>query len=55
MVTVLLVDDLTTTAGVVDTSYADAAGPSGRVTAPRTESVAVRVHRGDDVETVVVQ
>ncbi|MFN3354220.1 MAG: Flp pilus assembly protein CpaB [Brevundimonas sp.] len=36
-------------------SYADAAGPSGRVTAPRTESVAVRVHRGDDVETVVVQ
>ncbi|MFC0634452.1 Flp pilus assembly protein CpaB [Brevundimonas balnearis] len=36
-------------------SYADAAGPSGRVAAPRTESSAVRIHRGDDVETVVVQ
>lgn len=36
-------------------SYADTAGPSGRVAAPRTEARAVRVHRGDDVETVVVQ
>jgi len=36
-------------------SYADTAGPSGRVSAPRTEARAVRVHRGDDVETVVVQ
>lgn len=36
-------------------SYADAGGPSGRVAAPRAESAAVRVHRGDDVETVVVQ
>ncbi|HEV7353908.1 MAG TPA: Flp pilus assembly protein CpaB [Brevundimonas sp.] len=36
-------------------SYADTNGPSGRVAAPRTEARAVRVHRGDDVETVVVQ
>lgn len=36
-------------------SYADTSGPSGRVAAPRTEARAVRVHRGDDVETVVVQ
>jgi pilus assembly protein CpaB len=36
-------------------SYADTNGPSGRVAAPRTESQAVRIHRGDDVETVVVQ
>ncbi|MFN7358597.1 Flp pilus assembly protein CpaB [Brevundimonas sp.] len=36
-------------------SYADTAGPSGRVAAPRSEARAVRVHRGDDVETVVMQ
>ena len=36
-------------------SYADTAGPSGRVRAPKPESTAVRVFRGGAPEVVVVQ
>ncbi len=36
-------------------SYADAAGPSGRVYTPRGQSSAVRVYRGGEPELVVVQ
>jgi pilus assembly protein CpaB len=36
-------------------SYADAAAPSGRVATARQQTSTVRVHRGQDVETVVVQ
>ena len=36
-------------------SYADTAGPSGRVRAPKPESTAVRVFRGGAPEIVVVQ
>jgi pilus assembly protein CpaB len=36
-------------------SYADADAPSGRVAAPPRQSRAVRVYRGGDPETVVVQ
>lgn len=35
-------------------SYADTAGPSGRVAAPR-QATAVRIHRGGETEVVVVQ
>lgn len=36
-------------------SYADAAGPSGRVAAPPRQNRAVRIFRGGEPETVVVQ
>ncbi len=36
-------------------SYADTNGPSGRIAAPRNESRAIAVHRGGDVQMVVVQ
>jgi len=36
-------------------SYADTAGPSGRVAAPARQSAAVRVYRGGAPEVVVVQ
>ena len=36
-------------------SYADAAGPSGRVAAPPRQNAAVRIYRGGEPETVVVQ
>ena len=36
-------------------SYADTAGPSGRVQAARTQSSAVRIYRGGAPEVVVVQ
>lgn len=36
-------------------SYADAAGPSGTVSAPQTQSAAVRIYRGGPAEVVVVQ
>lgn len=36
-------------------SYADASGPSGRVSSPPRQNSAVRIYRGGEPETVVVQ
>lgn len=36
-------------------SYADTAGPSGRVRAPKAQSTAVRIYRGGEPQVVVVQ
>ncbi|MGQ3112190.1 MAG: Flp pilus assembly protein CpaB, partial [Brevundimonas sp.] len=36
-------------------SYADTEGPSGRVAPPPRQNAVVRVYRGGEAETVVVQ